>query len=45
MLSETSAREGHYCAQSAAESQLQRVIFFQTALEDAPVIIDPFSAP
>jgi hypothetical protein len=45
VLPESSAREGHYCAQSAAESHLQRVIFFQTALEDAPVIIDPFAVP
>jgi hypothetical protein len=45
VLSETSAREGHYCAQSAAESLRQRVVFFQTALTDpAPAIIDPLSA-
>jgi hypothetical protein len=44
-LSPSSAREGHYCAQSAAESQQQRIIFFQTALEDAPVIINPFAQP
>jgi len=41
-LAESSAREGHYCAQSAEESLRQRVHFFETALgEDAPEIIDP----
>lgn len=45
VLSERSAREGHYCAQSARESLRQRVVFFQTALTDpAPSIIDPLSA-
>lgn len=35
-------REGHYCAQSAAESERQRTVFFQTTLSDpAPTIIDP----
>jgi hypothetical protein len=44
VLSQTSAREGHYCAQSASESEHQRVVFFQTALTDvAPRIIDPLS--
>src|SRR6185436_16287178 len=36
--------EGHYCAQSAPESEHQRVVFFQTALTDpAPTIIDPLA--
>ena len=36
--------EGHYCAQSAAESLHQRVVFFQTAVEDpVPTIINPFA--
>ena len=35
---------GHFCAQSAAESELQRTVFFQSALSDpAPVIVDPFA--
>ena len=38
-----SAGEGHYCAQSAAESLHQREIFFQSALTGVPRIIDPFS--
>jgi hypothetical protein len=43
-LAESSAREGHYCAQSAEESLRQRVHFFETALgEDAPEIIDPLT--
>jgi hypothetical protein len=43
-LVESSAREGHYCAQSAEESLRQRVHFFETALgEDAPEIIDPLT--
>lgn len=43
-LSPRIAMEGHYCAQAAAESELQRVIFFQTALADpAPAIIDPLA--
>ena len=41
-LAESSAREGHYCAQTAQESLEQRVHFFETALGDgAPEIIDP----
>jgi hypothetical protein len=41
-LAEQSAREGHYCAQSAEESLRQRVHFFQTAIgKTAPEIIDP----
>ncbi len=37
-------REGHYCAQSAAESLRQRLVFFQTALTDAaPTIINPLA--
>ena len=39
----SSASEGHYCAQSAAESLHQRVVFFQSALTGVPRIIDPFS--
>jgi hypothetical protein len=43
-LAEDSAREGHYCAQSAEESLRQRVHFFETALgADAPEIIDPLT--
>jgi hypothetical protein len=43
-LAESSAREGHYCAQSADESLRQRVHFFETALgEGAPEIIDPLA--
>jgi len=43
-LVEGSAREGHYCAQRAAESLRQRVHFFQSALgEGAPEIIDPLT--
>jgi len=42
LLSERSATEGHYCAQSAEESIRQRIHFFTTALEKkAPEIIDP----
>jgi hypothetical protein len=44
VLSEVSAHEGHFCAQSAAESLHQRVVFFQTALANAaPTIINPFA--
>jgi hypothetical protein len=43
-LAESSAREGHYCAQSAEESLRQRIHFFKTALgEGAPEIIDPLT--
>jgi hypothetical protein len=43
-LAESSAREGHYCAQSAEESLRQRVHFFETALgEGAPEVIDPLA--
>ena len=35
---------GHFCAQSAAESVDQRIEFFRTAVEqNAPVIIDPLA--
>ena len=35
---------GHFCAQSAAESELQRRVFFQSALADpVPVIVNPFA--
>jgi hypothetical protein len=41
-LSERSAREGHYCAQSSAESIWQRVEFLRSALEGGiPRISDP----
>jgi hypothetical protein len=44
MLAESSATEGHYCAQSAEESIRQRIHFFKTALEKkAPEIIDPLT--
>jgi hypothetical protein len=44
VLAPRNAMEGHYCAQGAAESERQRVVFFQTALtETAPTIIDPLS--
>jgi hypothetical protein len=40
----SSGGEGHYCAQSAAESLHQRTVFLQSALTDAvPTIIDPLS--
>lgn len=43
-LPDRSAREGHYCAQGAAESERQRAEFFLSALQDgAPVIINPFA--
>ena len=42
-LAPTSGSEGHYCAQSAAESLHQREVFFQSALVGVPRIIDPFS--
>lgn len=42
-LAPASGSEGHYCAQSAAESLYQREVFFQSALTGVPTIIDPFS--
>lgn len=43
VLSDRSAREGHYCAQGAEESLRQRREFFLSALEEGPpVIINPF---
>jgi len=43
-LAESSAREGHYCAQRAEESLRQRVHFFKSALGGgAPEIIDPLT--
>jgi len=42
VLSATSRVEGHYCAQSAAESLQQRRAFFQSALVGVPVIASPF---
>ncbi|MGE4605410.1 MAG: hypothetical protein AAEJ52_01565 [Myxococcota bacterium] len=42
LLSERSAREGHYCAQSSAESIGQRVEFLRSALEAGiPRVSDP----
>lgn len=42
-LSQTSANEGHYCAQGAHESEAQRAHFFRTALGNGPPeIINPF---
>lgn len=43
VLPPSSGGEGHYCAQSAAESLHQREVFFQSALTGVPRIIDPFS--
>ena len=44
VLSDRSAREGHYCAQGAAESERQRAEFFLSALgEGPPTIINPFA--
>ena len=41
-VSETTAAEGHFCAQSAAEAIRQRRIFLETALsEAAPIIAYP----
>jgi hypothetical protein len=38
------AWEGHYCAQSAPESSLQRAAFFTSALGGAaPVVVDPLA--
>lgn len=37
--------EGHYCAQSAPASLHQRAVFFQSALEGVPTIIDPLAEP
>lgn len=34
--------EGHYCAQSAPGSQRQRIVFFQSALEGVPRIVNPY---
>lgn len=43
VLSPTSANEGHYCAQGAAESFRQRAVFFTSALDGVPRIIDPLT--
>jgi len=43
VLSPTIAGEGHYCAQGAAESFLQRATFFTSALTGVPIIIDPLA--
>jgi hypothetical protein len=43
-LADSSAQEGHYCAQRAKEALRQRVHFFESALESgAPEIIDPLT--
>ncbi|MCG8592627.1 MAG: hypothetical protein MJE66_25330, partial [Proteobacteria bacterium] len=39
----TTAQEGHYCAQSAAEARLQRLHWFESALTGTPVAIDPLA--
>jgi hypothetical protein len=35
--------EGHYCAQTAPAALQQRSVFFQSALQGVPVIVDPFA--
>jgi hypothetical protein len=42
-LAPSSGSEGHFCPQSAAESYRQRAVFFQSALDGVPVIIDPLA--
>jgi hypothetical protein len=43
-LNPSSGGEGHFCAQSAAESLRQRAAFFRSAVEDdVPTIINPFA--
>ena len=37
--------EGHYCAQTAPASLHQRSVFFTSALNGVPVIIDPLAEP
>jgi hypothetical protein len=37
--------EGHYCAQTAPPALHQRSVFFQSALEGVPLIIDPLAEP
>ncbi|HME73623.1 MAG TPA: hypothetical protein VKM54_27730, partial [Myxococcota bacterium] len=41
VLSAMSQGEGHYCAQSAAESIQLRVAFLQSALSGVPKIMNP----
>lgn len=44
-VSQTTAVEGHYCAQSAAEARAQRLQFFLSSLDGAtPVVDDPFAS-
>lgn len=43
VLSPAIGGEGHYCAQSAAESFLQRATFFLSALDGVPRIVDPLA--
>ena len=38
-----SQTEGHFCAQTNPAAVQQRVRFFESALEGAPVIVDPFA--
>ncbi len=42
-LSPSSGSEGHFCAQSAAESRAQRLHFFLSALDGVPEIVNPFA--
>jgi hypothetical protein len=37
--------EGHFCAQTAPASLHQRSVFFQSALDGVPVIVDPLAEP
>lgn len=43
VLSPAIGGEGHYCAQSAAESFHQRAVFFTSALTGTPLIVDPLA--
>ncbi len=44
-LPPSSGSEGHYCPQSAPESFHQRAVFFRSALDGTPLIIDPLAEP
>lgn len=44
-LPPSSGSEGHFCPQSAPESFHQRAVFFRSALEGTPLIIDPLAQP
>jgi hypothetical protein len=37
--------EGHYCAQTAPAALQQRSVFFQSAQDGVPVIVDPLAEP